>query len=102
MFLLNLTYKKSLDDVTACLSAHLEFLDKHYATGQFIFSGRKNPLNGGIILVRGDSLEAIKTLYQQDPFFTSGIADYEIINFTPTKYSDDFAPIIAHDHNTNI
>lgn len=101
MFILNLTYKKSLEEVTNWLPAHKDFLDKHYAAGHFVFSGRKTPRNGDIILAKGDDLEAIQTLYQQDPFFIHEIADYELIAFTPTKYSDDFAPIVTQAHSAS-
>ena len=33
------------------MKAHVAFLNKHYASGRFVVSGRKVPREGGIIIV---------------------------------------------------
>ena len=51
MFIVNLTYIKSLDEVEKHLEKHIDFLNQYYTKGLFIASGRKNPRTGGIILM---------------------------------------------------
>ena len=50
MFIIALTYIRPMADIEANLQAHRQFLDKYYAAGTFLLSGRKEPRNGGIII----------------------------------------------------
>ena len=83
MFIIDLTYKKDLVEVEKYLPEHISFLDKYYASGHFIASGRKNPRIGGIILVNTDSKETVQK-----------IAAYTFTEFYPTKYSQHFKKIL--------
>ena len=96
LFIVELTYKKDLSMVDAHLEEHITFLEKYYANGTFIFSGRKNPRNGGVILCHASSLQNVEKLLQDDPFFKNDIADYDITEFMPTKYSEDFRQVLEH------
>ena len=89
MIIIELTYKKTLDDVNMLLQKHRDFLDKYYGEKLFLASGPKNTRNGGIILSMGDQ-ETINKILKEDPFYQHGIADSRVIEFEPTKYSDDF------------
>lgn len=90
MFIANLTYVKPLSEVDRYLDEHVAFLENYYATGKFICSGRKTPRVGGIILCLAHTLEEMQGILQNDPFYQHGIADYELIEFTPSKYVDEF------------
>lgn len=45
MFIVNLTYIKSLDEVEKHLEKHIDFLNQYYTKGLFIASGRKKSKN---------------------------------------------------------
>ena len=62
MFIVNLTYIKSLDEVEKHLEKHIDFLNQYYTKGLFIASGRKNPRTGGIILMRAKNKEAVQEI----------------------------------------
>lgn len=94
MFIVSLTYKKDLSDVEKFIEAHTQFLDKYYADKKFIFSGRKNPRTGGVILVRHVNRQELEELLKHDPFYQNNIADYEITEVIPTKYDHNFASFI--------
>lgn len=94
MFIVSLNYKKDISEVEKYIKKHVAFLNKYYAEKKFIFSGRKNPRTGGIILVRNVDKQDLDEMIRQDPFYQNGIADYEIIEFIPTKYDEDFACFI--------
>ena len=64
MFLVLLKYVKALSEVDTHLDEHVEFLDKHYAARKFIFSGRRNPRVGGVILVNSDSEAEVRGIIQ--------------------------------------
>ncbi|MDR3707675.1 MAG: YciI family protein [Capsulimonadaceae bacterium] len=88
-FLLILTYAKPLEEVDAFLPAHKEFLSKGYEAGKILFSGRRTPRIGGVILVRGGSAEEVRAFEDGDPFVRNGVATYEIIEFTPSRAADN-------------
>lgn len=83
MFVLMSRYLKPLDEVDAHYAAHAQWLAKHYASGQFLGSGRRIPPVGGMILARGESRAEIEALLNKDPFHTQGCAVYEVFEFTP-------------------
>lgn len=90
MFVLLVNYKKPLEEVEQNLEAHRAYLDKYYALHKFIFSGRRNPRTGGCILCRAKDEAEVREIMQEDPFYFKGIADYEIIDITLTKYAPGF------------
>lgn len=90
MFIFSLTYVKPLSDVERLLPAHIEFLDEHYKKHLFLCSGRKVPRTGGIILCNCTNMSEAKVIMEKDPFYKEGIAQYEIIEFVPSKSSEAF------------
>lgn len=89
MFIAILTYKKPLSEVDKHLQAHRDYLAEHYAAGDFIASGPQNPRIGGVIMIKAADREAVNAIISQDPFNINGIADYQIVEFTPTMFCDE-------------
>lgn len=85
MFVVLLSYKKPIAEVELHLAAHICYLDECYAKGVFIASGRKLPRTGGVILAKAESRALLETILRQDPFYLEGVADFEVIEFIPTK-----------------
>lgn len=90
MFIVLLTYKLPLAEVERHLAAHREYLDRQYAVGTFLCSGPQNPRTGGVILCRAADRAAVEALTAEAPFRIHGVADYEIIEFSPTKRLSGF------------
>lgn len=88
MFIAILTYKKPLSEVDRYLAAHREYLAEHYAAGDFIASGPQTPRVGGVIMIKADDHTVVDAIIAQDPFNVNGIADYQIVEFTPTMFCD--------------
>ncbi len=86
MFIAILTYKKPLEEVDRHLQAHRDYLAEHYAAGDFIASGPQTPRIGGVIMITADNRAAVDSIIAQDPFKINGIADYQIVEFTPTMF----------------
>lgn len=86
MFIAVLTYKKPLEEVDRFLQTHRDYLAKHYAAGDFIASGPQSPRIGGVIMMTAESRAAVDAIIAQDPFNINGIADYQIVEFTPTMF----------------
>lgn len=93
MFIFDLTYTPS-PELESQLAAHRAFLDKYYAAGKLICSGRKEPWTGGIIVCRAKNLEEATAIAHEDPFYTNGLAECRIIQFDPSKFAADFEKLI--------
>jgi len=101
MFIISLTYKKEISEVEKFIVAHNQFLEKYYFEKKFIFSGRKNPRTGGIIVVRNVDRNTLMEIIKQDPFYQKEMADYHITEVIPTKYDEDFACFIENTNRTS-
>ena len=71
------------------MAAHVMFLKKYYAAGNFLISGRKVPRDGGIIVAVGESLQQLEAIIREDPFYELGLADFRIIQFLASQRADD-------------
>ena len=89
MFVIELTYRASLADIDAKMAAHVRFLKKYDASGNFLVSGRKIPRDGGIILAVGASRQQIEAIAAEDPFVAQGLADVRIIEFRASQRAND-------------
>jgi uncharacterized protein YciI len=85
VFVIELIYKAPLAAIDARMKAHVVFLQKHYASGHFLVSGRKIPRDGGIILATGPSRAAIEAIMREDPFVAEGLADLRVIEFRASQ-----------------
>ncbi len=85
MYIINLTYKTSLETVDQFLEEHVEYLNKQYEMGNFLASGRKIPRTGGIILSKIADKTELQKIIEQDPFKINDLADYELTEFIPSK-----------------
>ncbi|MDO5089658.1 MAG: YciI family protein [Leptotrichiaceae bacterium] len=94
IFIAMLTYKKPLDEVSKYRPEHLDFLDIYYKAGKFIVSGRQTPPTGGVILAHNVTKEELTIILKEDPFYKNGLANFEITEFTPAKYTEKFEVFI--------
>ncbi|ATN06253.1 GTP cyclohydrolase [Chryseobacterium indologenes] len=94
MFIISLTYKSSIENIEKLIPEHNIFLHKHYDSGQFIASGRKEPRTGGIIIAKAASKKEIEQIITEDPFYIHEVADYAITEFIPSKYDENFKTFI--------
>ena len=95
MYVVNLHYTRPLAEIEPWIEAHRAFLDRHYASGDFLASGPKVPRTGGVILVRGVSRVQLDELIAADPFYQAGLAQYEVIEFTPVKHCPELANVLG-------
>ncbi|MBY0369917.1 YciI family protein [bacterium] len=95
MYVVLVHYKKGIEEVDRHLVAHRDFLEKWYQAGALIASGPRNPRNGGIILAREMERPALEKILKADPFAQQGIAEYEILEFSPVKHAKEFAEFVS-------
>ncbi|MDT3399473.1 YciI family protein [Streptomyces sp. B1866] len=91
MFVLDLTYTAPVERVDALLADHVAWLEAHYASGDFLASGRKVPREGGVILARGEDRARIEEIVAADPFVVAGVCAYRVTEFLATKTAPELA-----------
>lgn len=97
-FTISLTYQVPMSEVDKYIPEHKQFLKDCYEKGIFIASGPKIPRTGGIILASASNREDLDKIIKTDPFYKNKIATYEIIEFSPTMFSNYFEPIADNDN----
>jgi uncharacterized protein YciI len=93
--IINLKYLKSIEEVDKHLVAHREYLDEGYKSGKLLMSGRKDPLTGGIIVAKFDSVWDAQEFMKNDPFIKNTVAEFKITQFNPVKYDDRLKEILG-------
>lgn len=87
MFVIELTYRADLTQIDAAMHDHVAWLQRHYARGTFLVSGRKVPRDGGIIIATGHDRRAVEAIVAEDPFVARGLADARVIEFNASQRS---------------
>jgi uncharacterized protein YciI len=89
MFVIELIYTAPLAAIDAAMKPHVAWLQRHFAAGTFIASGRKVPRDGGIILATGDDRAHIEAIVREDPFVAGNMATYRLIEFRASQRAAD-------------
>jgi uncharacterized protein YciI len=83
-------YRKPLEEVLVQQDAHRAYLRGLKEQGVLIASGPMDPRFGGLLLLRvGDEAKALDEVRDNDPFFKSGVAQYELVGWNPVIGKDD-------------
>lgn len=60
------------------INKHVEHLKRLDEKGQLVLCGPFKDYDGGIIILKTESLEAAKMIAESDPFITEGFSTYEL------------------------
>ena len=97
MVLITSKYIKPFEVIDALLAEHRQFLDDCYKKSQLICSGAQIPRVGGVLIANGGSVDEAREIMENDPFSINGAAEYQFIEFTPTKYDERFSCFLRKD-----
>jgi uncharacterized protein YciI len=61
---------RPLGEVDRLLAQHSAYVERNYAPGHFLVSGRRVPRTGGVILARGSTIDEIEAVVSTDPLIT--------------------------------
>ncbi len=95
MFVVLLEYVQPLTAIDAYIEEHRRFLDRHYAAGHFIASGPRRPRTGGVILAHRLTREELDLVLAEDPFRRESLAQYRVIEFSPSKSAPDLDALLT-------
>jgi uncharacterized protein YciI len=84
-------YRRPLEEVIVHQDAHRAYLRGLKDKGILIASGPMHPRFGGMLLLRvaDDDLKTLDAIRDGDPFFQSGVAQYELIGWAPGIGKED-------------
>ncbi|KAA3436179.1 YciI family protein [Rufibacter hautae] len=85
MFLIELTYKAPFSEIEPFLPVHMAFVEKGFASGLFLASGRKVPRDGGLIFCKADSKTQIEEFMQEDPFVYQDLVELRVVEFVASR-----------------
>ncbi|MDD2464432.1 MAG: YciI family protein [Desulfobulbus sp.] len=94
MFIISLHYIADLDEIDQHLDAHVVYLKRQYAAGNFLASGRKVPRTGGVILASVSNREKLTSILAEDPFQKAGLAEYTVTEFIPSMVAEGLETLL--------
>jgi uncharacterized protein YciI len=94
-FVVEITYTAALPEIDRVLQSHREFLQTGYDQKRLLLSGPQTPRTGGVVIARGESVDAVKAFFAQDPYQVNKLATYRFIEFTPVKHQPFMADWIG-------
>ncbi|WP_284978861.1 YciI family protein [Arthrobacter sp. fls2-241-R2A-200] len=93
MFVVSLTYKVPDEIVDFHRPGHMAWLKEAFDAGVFLASGRRVPAIGGVLLSNADKATLDASL-AEDPFYSNGVADFEIIEFKATSVATGYENLL--------
>ncbi len=85
-------YRQPVEEVVKMQEPHRAYLRQLKADGLLIAAGPQDPRFGGMFLVRvpdDNPRAALDAIRDNDPYYTSGVAQYELIPWNVTIGKDD-------------
>ena len=86
-FLILIRYKVPIEIVEEHTPAHRDYLKKQYERELLLMSGPFVPRTAGVLWGQAEDRKLIEEMTEGDPFYTNGVADFEIIEFKPVMHS---------------
>ncbi len=87
-----LRYRRPLEEVLTVIDAHRAYLAGLKQRGLLLASGPFDPRSGGALLLRvpdEGSAAALDAIREGDPFIVHGIAQYELLPWSPVIGKED-------------
>jgi len=94
MVVITSKYIKPSKVLDVLLVEHRKFLDDCYKKAQLICSGPQIPRVGGVLIANVATIDEAKEIMKNDPFSNNEVAEYQFIEFSPTKYDERFSCFI--------
>jgi len=94
VIVVELSYTVDRERIDALRPAHLAWLQQGLDDGRLLLSGRKVPVTGGMLLVRG-TLDDVRDWCASDPFAIDGVAEYRFFEFEPSKAAAGLEALLA-------
>lgn len=94
MFVINIKYDVSFEEIQTILPEHRNYLKEFYDKNKLVCSGPKSTLDGGFVMTRFTDEQEVKDFIENDPFKTANFATYSFFSFNPVLHDQDFKQFI--------
>jgi uncharacterized protein YciI len=84
MYIVSLNYKVPAKVIAQFQEEHTAFLQEQVNAGAFIITGARELKIGEILIANTKTKEALENILEKDPFKKNAVADYKIMEVTPT------------------
>ncbi len=95
MYILFINPTRSPEELAPVFPAHSEFLERHCKAGTFILTGGLTARPAGVVLANVNTVEELHAMLAEDPFVREQVAEYEVIEFKPSRYHESLASLIT-------
>lgn len=85
MFVVLLRFAEGRANAPQWMAGHQAWLQQGFDEGVFLLSGSLQPQQGGAVLVRQLSREALQQRVQEDPFVAQGVVTAEILDIAASR-----------------
>lgn len=93
-YIILIHYKVPFEQFESIVPIHREHLQRGVDAGIVLLSGPRVPRKGGVIIAKAESPDVIHNLIEDDPYKVNGVAEYEIIEFSPGRRQSFLSPWI--------
>lgn len=87
-FIVEIIYKAAPEEIAKIRNEHREYLQKGYDNGTILMSGPQTPKIGGMLVMKGVSMEEIHSFFEKDPYNLAGLTEYVYFEFEPVMSQD--------------
>jgi uncharacterized protein YciI len=91
-------YRRAFEEVALVVDEHRAYLATLKAAGLLLASGPLDPRSGGVLLLRvpdENSSAALDAIRNNDPYMIKGMAQYELLPWTPVIGKEGLDSIVA-------
>lgn len=85
-FIIEITYTAPPDKMAEIRPQHRAYIQTGFDCGLLLFSGPMEPMTGGIVVARMNSLSDVTDFFAQDPYNIADVAAYRFIEFKPVFF----------------
>jgi len=85
---------KDKDELTAIHDEHVRYIAAGAERGVVVFGGPKKA-NGGVVLIKADSIEGCQAFLAEDPMLKAGAQRYDITEFQIIEHNPCLDPLLA-------
>ncbi|MBS1502986.1 MAG: GTP cyclohydrolase [Bacteroidetes bacterium] len=87
MFIIDIHYTASAEEVDKHRDGHVAYLKKYIENNTFLVTGRKVPATGGILIANAASREEVEKIITEDTFYQNKVAEMTITEFTHARHN---------------
>lgn len=87
-FIIEIIYQAEPEEIAKVRDEHRKYLLTGYEKGLILMSGPQVPQIGGLVVMKGNSMEEIHDFFANDPYNLAGLTKYLYFEFEPVMHQE--------------